>query len=51
MKDLLFLFTSSQLRHVLKLRLCSQRQDTQKQEERKSPEKTQDQKCQKENLK
>ena len=39
MKDLLFLFTSSQLRHVLKLRLYPQRQDTQKQEERKVPEK------------
>lgn len=51
MKDLFFLFTSSQLRHVLELRSCPQRQDTQKQEERKSPEKTQDQKCQKENLK
>lgn len=51
MKDLFFLFTPSQLRHVLELGLHPQRQDIQKQEERKSPEKTQDQKCQKENLK
>lgn len=51
MKDLFFLFTPSQLRHVLELELHHQRQDTQKQEERKSQEKTQDQKCQKENLK
>lgn len=39
MKDLFFLFTSSQLRHVLELRPRPQKQDTQKQEERKVPEK------------
>lgn len=54
MKDLFFLFTSSQLRHVLELRLHPQKQDipdTQSQEERKPSEITQNQKVSKENLK
>lgn len=51
MKDLFFLSTPSQLRHVLELRKHSRKQDIQKQEERKSPEKAQSPKCQKENLK
>lgn len=54
MKDLFFLVTSSQLRHVLELRLHPQKQDvpdTRSQEERKLLEIAQNQKMSKENLK
>lgn len=51
MKDLFFLFTSSQLQHVLELKPHPQKQDVQKQAEGKSLEKHETKNTKEENLK